>query len=192
MTGEASVSRELTAAAAKQLRSAHPNAHYVYRDLVKDTLRHYTAVARLHAATPDLHTAEQKEELQVGKDILEEFLAADVVIVGAPMYNFGIPSQLKAWVDHICVAGSTFKYTAKGPEGACGNKKIIVVSSRGGLYGPGSPYEPFDHQQQYLKHLFTFLGVTDLTIITAEGAAYGPEKRTEAIEAAKGKIAQLK
>ncbi len=192
VTGANSVSRPLTQAAAEQLKSANPGAEYVYRDLVKNTLRHYTAVLRVHGTNLEQVTPEQKAELQTGEEILKEFMSADVLLLGAPMYNFGIPSQLKAWVDLICVAGTTFKYGANGPEGLCGSKRVIVISTRGGLYGPGSPFEPFDHQEKYLRDLFTFLGITDITVITAEGVAYGPEKATEAVNAAKAKIAELK
>ena len=192
VTGPNSVSRPLTQDAAEKLKSANSGATYVYRDLVKNTLRHYTAVLRSHGADqPDQVTPEQKAELETGKEILDEFLAADTVLIGAPMYNFGVPSQLKAWIDLICVAGTTFKYGANGPEGLCGGKKVIVISSRGGLYGPGSPFEPFDHQEKYLRDVFTFLGVKDITVITAEGVAYGPDKATEAVNAAKAKIAAL-
>ena len=191
VTGEKSVSRPLSAAAADKLKSANPGAEYVYRDLVQSSLRHYTAVLRIHGDNETQNTPEQKAELATGKEILEEFMKADTVVIGAPMYNFGIPSQLKAWIDLICVAGTTFRYGANGPEGLCGNKKIVVLSSRGGLYGPGSPFEPFDHQEQYLRHLFTFLGVKDITVITAEGVAYGPEKAAEAVAGAKQKIDAL-
>lgn len=192
VAGSKSVSRPLTAAAAKQLKSANAGAEYVYRDLVKDTLRHYNAVLRTYGAEPEDSTPEQKAELETGKQILDEFMNADTILIGAPMYNFGIPSQLKAWVDLISVPGTTFKYGANGPEGQCGGKKVIVISTRGGIYGPGSPFEPFDHQQRYLKDIFTFLGVTDISIITAEGVAYGPEKAEAAVSAAKAKIAELK
>ena len=191
VTGPNSVSRPLTGDAAEKLKSDNPGATYVYRDLVKDTLRHYNAVLRSHGADAPDQTPEQKHELETGKQILDEFLAADTVLIGAPMYNFGVPSQLKAWIDLICVAGVTFKYGANGPEGLCGGKKVIVISSRGGLYGPGSPFEPFDHQEKYLRDVFTFLGVKDITVITAEGVAYGPEKASEAVNAAKAKIAAL-
>jgi FMN-dependent NADH-azoreductase len=188
VTGEKSVSRPLSKKAAEKLQSMHPGAEYVYRDLVKDALNHYEAVLRLHGAEPaHLSPAEQKE-LETGKTILAEFLASDTVVVGAPMYNFGVPSQLKAWVDLICVAGQTFRYGANGPEGLCGGKKVVILSTRGGLYGPGSPFEPFDHQQKYLSDVFTFLGIKDITIITAEGVAYGPEKAAETIAAAEAKI----
>lgn len=191
VTGEKSISRPLTAAAAEKLKSLHPDAEYIYRDLVKSTLRHYTAVLRQYGENLDQVTDQQKAELETGKEILEEFLAADVVLIGAPMYNFSIPSQLKAWIDLNCVAGKTFKYGPNGPEGQCGNKKLIIISSRGGAYGPGSPYEPFDHQEKYLRDVFTFLGVKDITIITAEGIAQGPEKAAAAVAAARQKIEQL-
>ncbi len=192
VTGPNSVSRPLTQDAAEKLKAANPGATYIYRDLVKDTLRHYTAVLRTHGADSPDHTPEQKHELETGNKILDEFMAADTILIGAPMYNFGIPSQLKAWIDLICVAGTTFKYGTQGPEGLCGGKKVIVISTRGGQYGPGSPFEPFDHQAKYLKDVFTFLGVTDFTVISAEGIAMGPEKATEAVNAAKAKIAELK
>ena len=191
VTGEKSVSRPLTQVAAEKLKTLHPGAEYVYRDLVKNTLRHYTAVLRLYGDALDQVTPEQKAEIQTGEEILSEFLSADVILIGAPMYNFSVPSQLKAWIDLICVAGKTFSYGANGPQGLCGGKKVVVISSRGGGYGPGSPFEPFDHQEKYLRDVFTFLGVKDITVITAEGVAQGPEKTAAAVESAKAKIAQL-
>ncbi len=190
VTGANSVSRPLSQAAAEKLKAANPGAEYVYRDLVKNTLRHYTAVLRLYSGVPDQLTPEQKAEMATGEEILNEFLAADIVLIGAPMYNFSIPSQLKAWLDLIAVSGKTFRYGASGPEGLCGNKKLVVISSRGGKYGPGSPVETWDHQEQYLRHFFTFLGVKDITVITAEGVALGPDKAAEAVAAAKQKIEQ--
>ena len=192
VTGDKSVSRPLTAAAAEQLKKVNPGAAYVYRDLTKNTLRHYTAVLRQYGEDLQQITPEQKAEMESGKEILDEFLSADTVLIGAPMYNFGIPSQLKAWIDLVCVPGTTFKYGANGPEGQCGGKKVVVISTRGGMYGPGSPFEPFDHQQKYLRDVFTFLGVKDITVITAEGVAQGPEKAEAAVQAAKTQIAELK
>ena len=191
VTGEKSVSRSLTAIAAEQLKSNHPDAEYMYRDLVDDTLRHYTAVLRIFGDNVDQTTPEQKQELAIGKQILDEFLSADIVLVGAPMYNLSIPSQLKAWIDHIVVPGVTFKYGPKGPEGQCGGKKVIVLSTRGGQYGPGSPFESYDFQEKYLRATFGFLGIQDVTVITAEGVARGPEIAGEAIASAKAAIARL-
>lgn len=191
VTGEKSVSRPLTQTAAERLKTLYPGAEYTYRDLTRNTLRHYTAVLRLYGDNLDQVTDEQKAELKTGEDILAEFLAADVILIGSPMYNFGIPSQLKAWIDLIAVPGKTFRYGANGPEGLAGGKRVIIISSRGGLYGPGSPGQAFDHQEQYLRHVLGFLGITDITVITAEGVAYGPDKAEAAIAEAKTKIAQL-
>ena len=105
------------------------------------------------------------------------------------MYNFGIPSQLKSWIDRIAVAGKTFRYTDKGPEGLAGGKKAFVVSSRGGFYGNETPAAFLDHQETYLRGLFGFLGITDIHFIRAEGLAAGDEYRTKALENAHGEIA---
>ena len=190
VTGAKSVSRPLTKATAEKLASK-PGATVTYRDLVGEPLSHYTAVLRVHGVTPETATPAQKSELEMGEAILSEFLASDVVIVGAPMYNFNIPSQLKAWIDLICVAGKTFSYGADGPKGLCGGKKVIVVSSRGGLYGAGSPAAAMDFQENYLKTVFGFLGITDITVVRAEGVAYGPDAAAAAIEGAKAEIAKL-
>jgi FMN-dependent NADH-azoreductase len=188
VSGAQSVSRPLSKATAAKLVANNPGAEVSYRDLVAEPLRHYTAVLRVHGITLDVATPEQKHELETGETILAEFLAADVVVVGAPMYNFSIPSQLKAWVDLICVAGKTFSYSSAGPAGLCGGKKVIVVSSRGGKYGETSP---MDFQEGYLKTIFGFLGITDVTIIRAEGIGYGSDAANAAIEGANAEIAKL-
>ena len=139
VTGAQSVSRPLTKATTEQLVKNNAGAEVTYRDLVGEPLSHYTAVLRVHGADFVAVTPEQKLELKMGEEILAEFLASDVVVIGVPMYNFGIPSQLKAWVDLVCVAGKTFSYSSEGPKGLCGGKKIILVSTRGGAYGAGSP-----------------------------------------------------
>jgi FMN-dependent NADH-azoreductase len=105
------------------------------------------------------------------------------------MYNFGIPSQLKAWIDRIAIAGKTFSYTADGPIGLAGGKRVIVASSRGGLYAPGMPFEANDFQEKYLRAIFAFLGISDIEIIRAEGLAFGPTHREAALKAAQAAIA---
>lgn len=190
VTGEKSVSRQLTRETVAKLKSLHTEAEVVYRDLVTEPLGHYTAVLRQFGADYK-GTPEQTHELETGKHILEEFQAADTIVVGAPMYNFSIPSQLKAWIDLLAVPGVTFRYTPSGPEGLLGGRKIIVVSSRGGAYGPGSPYESADFQERYLKAVFGFLGIKEIEVIRAEGAGRDPEKAAAAIEGAKQQIAQL-
>jgi len=115
---------------------------------------------------------------------MAEFLAADVIVIGAPMYNFGIPSQLKAWIDRLAVTGKTFTYTPQGPKGLAGGKTVIVASSRGGYYGAGTPLAMIDHQENYLKSTFGFLGITDIRFVRAEGVNISMEAKQQAIAAA--------
>ena len=191
VTGQKSVSRPLTQATVDALKAKNPGAEVTYLDLVEKPLRHYAAVLRNFGADAPNLNAEQKEELATGKQILADFQAADTIVIGAPMYNFSIPSQLKAWVDHLAVPGVTFKYGPNGPEGLLGGRKIIVISTRGGKYGPGSPYEVADFQEKYLKTLFGFLGVKDIQVIRAEGIGSGPDAAAAAIADAKAEIAKL-
>src|SRR5579859_6233054 len=141
--GNHSVSRGLTAAIVAELTANNPGSEVIYHDLAANPLPHWTPVA--DASDP---VAVQ------GSQMIEEFLAADVIVIGAPMYNFSIPSQLKAWIDRVAVAGKSFRYTANGPEGLAGGKRLIVVSSRGGVYSQGSPAQPMDFQETYLRALF--------------------------------------
>ena len=133
-----------------------------------------------------------QQDVAASQAVLDEFLDADIVVIGAPMYNFGIPSQLKAWIDRIAVAGKTFRYTAAGPEGLAGNKRVIIAISRGGFYGAGMPAAALEHVETYLRGVFGFIGVTDLEIVTAEGLATSPDQRTKAIEGALNTVAQLR
>ena len=191
VAGEKSVGRPLSAAAAARMAELNPGAQIVRRDLIAEPLRHYTAVLRVFGDEPSRLDPDQQAELKTGEIILAEFLAADILVIGAPMYNFSIPSQLKAWIDLIAVAGKTFRYTPTGPQGLCGGKRVIVISTRGGLYGPGSGRDHIDHQEKYLRDVFNFLGITDVTIIRAEGIAL-PDKAEPAKEAARQQIAELK
>lgn len=168
--GENSVSRQLTQATVDRLRAADPAAQIGYRDLFADPLPHFV----LGADNPHL----------------AEFLAADTVVVGAPMYNFGIPSQLKAWIDNILVAGKTFTYTENGPVGLAGPKRVIVVLSRGGLYSAGSPSASAEHVESYLRTVFAFIGLAP-EFIVAEGIALGADARSAAVEQALSSITAL-
>ena len=159
ITGEASVSRQLTAATLDQLVAADPQATVIVRDLAAEPLDHLTL-----AAFADTH-------------VLDEFLAADIIVVGAPMYNFGVPSQLKAWIDRIAIAGRTFRYTENGPEGLAGEKRVIVAISRGGFYDDASAFE---HVETYLRGMFGFLGITP-EFVHADGIAVGSEQRDAGI-----------
>jgi FMN-dependent NADH-azoreductase len=104
------------------------------------------------------------------------------------MYNFGVSSQLKAWIDRIAVAGKTFRYTEKGPEGLAGGKRVLIVSSRGGFYSQGTPTAFLDHQETYLKNVFSFLGITDVQFVRAEGLATGDDNRAKALQSANDEV----
>ncbi|MGV3572958.1 MAG: FMN-dependent NADH-azoreductase [Ramlibacter sp.] len=178
-----SVSRELTRRTVAEWQAAHPGTTVEHLDLAVDAPTHLGADSlgfRLAPGTPGLTEAQQRENA-ISEHLVSQFLAADVVVVGAPMYNFSVPSQLKAWIDRIAQAGRTFRYTASGPEGLAGDKTVIVVSSRGGAYGDVSPA---DHQESYLKTVFGFFGVTDLRIVRAEGVAMGEQAKTQALASA--------
>ena len=139
----------------------------------------HLAASQGAAPPPDL-----QQDIATGQAVLDEFLAADIVVLGAPMYNFTIPSQLKAWIDRVVVAGKTFKYGAQGPEGLAGNKRMIVAISRGGYYGPGTPAAALEHLETYLRGVFGFIGVAKLEFISADGIQVGPEHREKALASA--------
>ncbi|MBU9610625.1 FMN-dependent NADH-azoreductase [Burkholderia multivorans] len=188
--GQGSVSRDLSAEVVSTLRTRYPDLTVTHRDLVATPIGHLTG-AHLAAAQGAVVDETLKSDLDAGQAALEEFLTADIVVIGAPMYNFGVPSQLKAWIDRLAVAGKTFSYGEQGPIGLCGGKKLIIASSRGGVFSEGTPAAFLDHQETYLKALFGFLGITDITFIRAEGVAMGPEARTQAIAAAKKETSAL-
>jgi FMN-dependent NADH-azoreductase len=175
--GSHSVSRGLTAAIVAELSRNTPVSEVIYHDLVAKPLPHWTPVA--DASDP---------AAVLGNQMLEEFMAADVVVIGAPMYNFSIPSQLKAWIDRISVAGKSFRYTANGPEGLAGGKRVIIASSRGGVYSEGSAAAPFDFQETYLRAVFGFLGVTDIEFVRAEGVAISEDNKAESLKSAHATI----
>lgn len=184
--GANSVSRELTRRTVAQWQAAHPATTVEYLDLAADAPSHLNLDSlgfRLGPDAPGL-TAEQKRENGVSEQLVSQFLAADVIVVGAPMYNFSVPSQLKAWIDRIAQAGRTFTYTDQGPQGLAGGKTVIVASTRGGAYA-GNPALAFlDHQESYLKAVFGFLGITDVRFVRAEGVAMGEQAKAKALAAA--------
>lgn len=190
--GGASVTRQLTAQIVETLRKAEPSAEVVYRDLAVAPPDHLTGELMQVVKFRNLEglSERQKQELALTDALTDEFLAADTVVIGAPMYNFSIPTQLKAWIDRIAQAGKTFRYTEKGPEGLAGNKRVIVASGRGGVYSTG-PAAAMDHQEAYLRTVLGFFGVTDVTFVRAEGVAMGPEARGKAMDKAAGEIADL-
>jgi FMN-dependent NADH-azoreductase len=184
ITGAASASRQVTAQIVNQYKAQVPGLAVVHRDLDAAPLPHLDSrmlAAMAPGAAPDAQT---RDDLERSAGLLDEFLKADIVVVGAPMYNFAIPSQLKAWIDRIAVAGKTFRYTAEGPQGLAGGKTVIVASARGGVYAGDAPAAAMDFQETYLKAVFGFLGVTDVRIVRAEGLAIGPQQREAAIAGA--------
>jgi FMN-dependent NADH-azoreductase len=186
ITGENSVSRQLSAAIVTALSSADPGLRVVRRDLDADPIPH------LDGGSIGLRPVDDGAgEAAKGAALLQEFLDADVLVIGAPMYNFSIPSQLKAWFDRILVAGKTFRYTADGPQGLAGGKRVIVASARGGLYAPGAPQADSDFHEPYLRTLFRFIGIDDIAIVRAEGVAIGPEQRQAAIGAALAAVPEV-
>lgn len=171
LLGASSATRELTAALVDRQRQSHPGLDVIRRDLDARPLPHLNG-ALLGGADQD--GARESE------GVLEEFLAADTVVVGAPMYNFSIPSSLKAWIDRISVAGRTFRYTADGPQGLAGGKQVIVAVAAGGLHAG----QPSDFVEPYLRQVFGFLGITDIRFVRADGVALSPEHRRAALDAA--------
>lgn len=179
--GDASVSRQLTAAVVGAWRAQHPQVEVVHRDLAAAPPAHLSAeltAVVTFGKTADLTPAQQAERALIDA-IVEEFLAADVVVIGAPMYNFTVPTQLKAWIDRLVQAGRTFSYTEKGPAGLAGGRKVVIASSRGGIYSTGN--EALDHQETYLRTILGFIGVSDFSFVRAEGVAMGPEHRERAL-----------
>jgi FMN-dependent NADH-azoreductase len=182
--GANSASRQVSATVVERLKAVTPNLSVTYRDLASEPLSHLsgTHLAAAQGAVPE--SPELQKDIAVGQAVLDEFLAADIVVIGAPMYNFTMPSQLKAWIDRIIVNGKTFRYTATGPEGLAGNKRVIVAISRGGVYGAGAPAAALEHLETYLKGVFAFIGVTNPEFIVAEGLNIGPEQRAKAMQSA--------
>ena len=172
ITGEKSASRAITSSIVERLKSASPAARVIYRDLVANPIPHLTLDA--FAANLDV----------------DEFLAADSIVIGAPMYNFTLPTQLKAWIDRIAIAGKTFRYTADGPEGLAKGKRVIIALARGGFYDEGSPARALEHLETYLRGIFNFIGI-EPEFVAADGLNISPEQRQKSVDAALGESLRL-
>jgi FMN-dependent NADH-azoreductase len=172
INGANSASRAISSSIVSRLKAADPSARVVYRDLAADPLPHLTLDAFADTS------------------VLDEFLAADTVVIGAPMYNFSLPSQLKAWIDRILVAGVTFRYTASGPEGLAGGKRVIVALARGGFYDAGSPAAGLEHLESYLRGIFNFIGI-EPEFVAADGLNISPEQRAASVSQALGESVRL-
>ena len=189
--GDASVSRAISAAVVERFKATTPDLAVTYRDLAAAPLTHLSG-SYLAGQNPDVkHDQAMQEDIALGGTTLAEFLAADTVVLGVPMYNFTIPSQLKSWIDRVCVAGKTFRYTDKGAVGLCGGKRVVLAISRGGIYAPGSPHAGAEHGESYLRAVFGFLAVDGIEAVHAEGVALGPEQRESALAKAKDAAREL-
>jgi FMN-dependent NADH-azoreductase len=180
VTGDASVSRTLVRAAVAELTGG--GSRVIYRDLGRNPVPHLTedTVAGVRGEPA---TETERAARALSDALIAELRAADIIVIGAPMYNFSVPTGLRAWFDHVLRAGETFSYSDAGPQGLLGGKRVIVVESRGGLYSEG-PAQAFDFQEPYLRHLLGFVGLTDVSFVRAERIGYGPEARAESIAAA--------
>ena len=172
INGENSASRAVSRSIVDQLKTAQWGEEIVYRDLAAAPLSHLMLDAFADTS------------------VLDEFLAADTIVIGAPMYNFTLPSQLKAWIDRILIAGTTFRYTADGPEGLAGGKRVIVALARGGFYDSGSPAASLEHLETYLRGVFNFIGI-EPEFVAADGLAVSPEQREDSIAQALGTTIRL-
>jgi FMN-dependent NADH-azoreductase len=170
--GANSASRTLTAEIVSRLRTENPQAEVQYLDLAAESLPHLSAGSLAQA---------DEAEAARNAQAMTDFMSADVIVVGAPMYNFGVPSQLKAWIDRVVVAGKTFRYTESGPVGLVKGKRVIIGVSRGSIYGPDARGE---FAESYLKHVFGFIGIDDVVLVRAEGLGLSPQHRENALKAA--------
>ena len=172
ISGETSASRTISRSIVDQLTIERGGADIAHRDLAADPLPHLTL------------------EAFADTTVLDQFLAADTVVIGAPMYNFTLPTQLKAWVDRILVAGKTFRYTASGPEGLATGKRVIIALARGGFYDKGSPASALEHLETYLRGIFNFIGI-EPEFVAADGLNISPEQRSESLKLALGETVRL-
>jgi FMN-dependent NADH-azoreductase len=163
-----SVTRRLTVRFAEEWRLNHPTGEIIRRDLSTTTLPVITDDWNATQIEPSKLSPSQRSYLATSDALIEEVLAAEIIVIGAPIYNFAISSLLKAWIDQIVRIGKTIAYGAHGPQGLLGNRKVVVITARGGAYEKGTPRENFDFQEPYLRHVFGFVGITDVTFIHAE------------------------
>ena len=190
--GPYSASRALSAEIVARQVALHPGINVIHRDLAADAALHLSSAHLAAWQGGTVQDAALGADLAKGGAYLEELLAADIIVIGAPMYNFSIPSQLKAWIDRVVVAGKTFRYGASGAEGLLSKtKKVFIASSRGNVYTAGSPAAALEHHESYLTGVLSFIGLTDVTVVRAEGLAFGAEAKEAAMLKARANIAAM-
>ena len=189
-TGPASISHRLTDRVAATLRRRHPAASIVRRDIGADPIPHLDGETSSAIRGGEAETAAARAAVALSDRLIAELKAADLIVIGAPMYNFGIASTLKAWFDHVLRAGITFRYSEAGPEGLVKGKKAIVVETRGGLYSSG-PAALMDSQEPHLRTMLGFIGIEDVAFVRAEKRGFGPDAAAAAIAAAAAELESL-
>jgi len=189
--GPNSASRALSAEIVARQIALRPGLNVVRRDLAADAAFHLSSAHLAAWQGNAVADADLGADLAKGGAYLDELSASDIIVIGAPMYNFSIPSQLKAWIDRVVVAGKTFRYGANGAEGLLKNRKVFIASSRGNVYAAGSPAAALEHHESYLTGVLSFIGLTDVTIVRAEGLAFGPEAKEAAMLRARENIASM-
>ena len=186
---EGSVSRALVEETVERLLEVNPFAHVVRRDLGEHPMPHLT-VDTLNGVRGTPATDAEHRARHLSDALIAELREADTIVIGAPMYNFGVTTGLRSWFDYVLRAGETFSYSSAGPKGLLAGKRVVVIESRGGLYSEG-PGNALDFQEPYLRHLLGFIGLTDATFVRAEKIGYGPESRDASLKQAKLDIASL-
>lgn len=188
---QGSVSRQMTGEFIEKWKNTHPNDEVIERDLAAAPIPHLNEQMMGAFFTPaEQRTPEQNAVVKISDTLLEELFAADVIVIGAPMYNFSVASSLKAWIDHVARAGITFKYTSSGPVGLVQNKKVYVFTSRGGVYSEG-PGMNMDFHETYLRGVLSFMGMNDVTFVHTEGLGMGQEAVDRAMAHTRKAIAEL-
>jgi FMN-dependent NADH-azoreductase len=189
ITGQYSVSRTISAEIVAAQAAQNPGSEIVYHDLAQEPAMHLSPA---HISAFQGGAVEDEalgRDLALGAKYIDELIGADIVVIGVPMYNFGIPTQLKSWIDRVVVAGKTFRYTEKGPEGLLSaDKKAFLATSSGGFYSGESPAKFLEHTESYLRGVLAHIGIKDVTVFRAEGLGLGPEARKQAIDEALGAI----
>ena len=187
VSGDGSVSKVLVVEAVRHLMEANPDATVIHRDLGAAPVPHLTT-ANVAGVRGVPATDAELAARTLSDELIAELRAADTIVIGAPMYNFSIPTSLRAWFDYVLRPGETFKYSEAGPQGLLTGKRVIVIESRGGLYSAG-PAQAIDFQEPYLRTLLSFIGLSNVTFIHAEKIGFGPEAREAALAGAKQALA---